>query len=325
MVSRLFVGFTFADSICSDECKRRKIKCDGQTPCRSCAQHSTKCVYGRRSTVAEAKQEMYVTLLFRIPPYLTGPSEWKQINEKLEGLQEQIDLLVSNAAATAQPAQQIAPATPASTLLTEPSHHSVRAVPNRSSRRWYLPSHSESSDVASSIQSAQAIKDFRRIRDPLCAIPQNEAFRLIAVYDEECGSIYPFLDHKLILKTAHDFYNAAESCRVPSLHRTTACENKFPDGNLGILKLVVATAVVIENSGPTNLSAQLLDSVESGFERRVCDAQVDILQIQTWTAMVRRCHQLTLISLTYCRVSSSSIVTRRSSLGERSGWLPGPL
>lgn len=247
------------------------------------------------------------------------------MNEKLEGLQEQINLLISNAAATAQPAQQITPATPVSTSLSEPSHPPLRVAQNEHSRSWYFPPHLEGSDVATSVRSMQAVDDFRRIRDPLCAIPRNEAFRLIAVYDEECGSIYPFLDNELILKAAHDFYNTAESGEVPPFHRTTTSENVLSGGVLDILKLAIATAVVIENSGPTNLSAQLLDSVESGFEGRVCGAQVDILEIQAWTAMVHCCRQLTINMLTNCRVSSSSIVTRKFWPGGRLAWLLGQL
>jgi hypothetical protein len=123
-------------------------------------------------------------------------------------------------------------------------------------------------------------------RDPLLSIPRNEAIRLVETYEEESGTVYPFIDIKSVLSAAEEFYSSAAPNRGVPAVRGSGDQNMLSGGIVDILKLVIAIALVFEGHGPTRLSLRLLDNVESGFEGRLCGPTVDMLEIQAWTLMV---------------------------------------
>lgn len=150
-------------------------------------------------------------------------------------------------------------------------------------------------------------------REPLLSITRNEAIRLVEIYEEEFGIVYPFIDIKSVLSAVEQFYTTAKSTRAAEAARRPGDENMLSGGVVDILKLVIAIASVSEGHGPTNLSVRLLDNVESGFEGRLCGPSVDILEIQAWTLMVRTILLLSCrrYHLTQHRVFSNSIVMRK--------------
>ncbi|XP_014557576.1 hypothetical protein COCVIDRAFT_15163 [Bipolaris victoriae FI3] len=125
----------------------------------------------------------------------------------------------------------------------------------------------------------------RGMENPLCTIPRNEALRLLQVYDEEYGSIYPFIDKTVLHRAAQCFYDCVDMASPSSTKTYQKDENTLSDGIWDILKLVIAIAATIESHGPNELSAKLLNSVESGFDIRVLGEKVELLEIQAWTAM----------------------------------------
>lgn len=49
----------------SNECKKRKVKCDGRRPCQRCTRHPpTSCVYTEREGTVVSRQEKYVDGLY---------------------------------------------------------------------------------------------------------------------------------------------------------------------------------------------------------------------------------------------------------------------
>lgn len=244
------------------------------------------------------------------------------MNEKLSKLQEQIDLLVSGAAAgvpLSQPHQ--ASVTPIPTSLPGQRHsapsssHTDDSHPSSSLRRSRAARHPQYMGPTSSAFSFGVAKNsLQRMgiqsgtglgenvttsrsttpvgnsmlsgdplpsRDPLLSITQHEAIRLVNAYEEDTGTLYPFVDTNLVLSTAVDFYNGTTPNQGGS-----GDANMLSGGTLDILKLVIAIASVVEGHGPTILSQRLLENVESGFEGRMCGPSVDVLEIQAWTLMV---------------------------------------
>lgn len=126
----------------------------------------------------------------------------------------------------------------------------------------------------------------RGIENPLCTIPRNEALRLLEFYDEEYGSIYPFIDKTVLYRAAQYFYDCIDMASPSSTKTYHKDANTLSDGIWDILKLAIAIAAAIENHGPNALSAKLLKTVESGFDTRFLGEKVDILEIQAWTAIV---------------------------------------
>jgi hypothetical protein len=244
------------------------------------------------------------------------------MNQKIAMLQEQISLLVSNTASGVPATQQPAPVTPVSTSLPEhtsfaqssnqeepPRDPYARRDPKAPRHQQYMgpTSSAFSFGVARSSLQRMGIQPETDLVDdgpgsylttpartpapsndwdPLLTITRTEAVRLIETYEEESGSIYSFLDIKLVSKSAHDFYNTADTLRESSIPRRSGYENTLSGGILDILKLVIAIALVIEGRGRSALSAKLLGNVESGFDGRLCGPSVDMLEIQAWTLMV---------------------------------------
>lgn len=242
---------------------------------------------------------------------LTQSREWKEMNEKLAKLQEQVSLLVSSAASAVPSMQQLAPPSPESMTLREhtrrpPDLRRLRAQrparppqymgPTSSSFSFGVAKHSlqemgiqdgaDSSGSATPLGSPSSPTRGLVARDPLCSIPRSEAIRLIETYEEECGTIYPFLDTNLILKTVREFYDSANMYQSSSYLPHYNDENMFAGGLLDVAKLAIAIALVIEAGGPTVRSTELLESVESGFDGRFCGLSVDVLGMQALTLMV---------------------------------------
>jgi hypothetical protein len=249
------------------------------------------------------------------------------MNEKISNLQEQISLLVANAAAGVPLGQQQqAPTTPVLASLPEetnlsPSsnrreHHSDLHARRRSRAArhpQYLGPTSSAFSLGIARNSLQDLgiqpgidvvdnamrsysttparspmpsSDLLCAGDPLFCISQSEAIRLVETYKEESGSVYPFINIKSVVDAAQKFYGSAiRAQRTPAV-RGAGEENMLSGGILDILKLVIAIALVVEGHGPTAMSQRLLDSVESGFDARLCGPSVDILEIQAWTLMV---------------------------------------
>ncbi|KAH6683867.1 fungal-specific transcription factor domain-containing protein [Halenospora varia] len=288
-----------------EQCKRRKVKCDGKIPCHRCARLDAECNYIQRGNNVESRQEF----------------EWKKMNEKILKLQEQISFLVSNAASGVPSMHQLAPANPDSTILRDysrppsesgngelprsaytcktprPKRHSQYMGPTSSSFTFGVAKSSlqgmgiqagDDPPSGYSTANSRGLPTPNRVSpasDPLYTIPQNEALRLIATYEEESGSIYPFLNNELVLKATQEVYNTASLGRKSSILLGSKDENVFSGGMLDIVKLVIAIALVIEAGGPTVLSTELLESVESGFEGRFCGLSLDISGIQALTLM----------------------------------------
>jgi hypothetical protein len=126
----------------------------------------------------------------------------------------------------------------------------------------------------------------RTIENPLGTISRHEALRLLQVYDEEYGSIYPFIDKTVLYHAAQCFYDCIDIASLSSTETYQKDENTLSDGIWDVLKLIIAVAAAIASHGSNAFSARLLDSVESGFKIRTLGEKVELLEIQAWTAMV---------------------------------------
>lgn len=246
------------------------------------------------------------------------------MNDKLAKLQEQINLLVSGATSDSsltrlQAATSTITASPsivanvAPTLAYNNPHTSTHTSSGSARPPQYMGPTSSAfgfavarnslqemgiqverdpvnstieSDLSTPARTPTPPHDLFASRDPLTRISFQEARRLVELYEEESGTVYPFIDIQLMLETAQRFYNTTDTIQISPARRNHADKNKLSGGMLDILKLVIAIASVFEGHGPTVLSRSLLDSVESGFQGRLCGPTIDVLEIQAWTLMV---------------------------------------
>ena len=101
-------------------------------------------------------------------------------------------------------------------------------------------------------------------KDPLWSVGREEAVRLARVYDEEVGVMYPMLDIEKCLTKIHMLFNFMESAvRTGLVSRAVAGTDSLQDEDTNIVKMVLATALVIEGCGRSELGQKLFDSVKT--------------------------------------------------------------
>ncbi|KAI9839870.1 MAG: hypothetical protein M1819_000062 [Sarea resinae] len=279
-------------SIACNECKRRKIKCNGEIPCRRCGNLSLECQYAPNCCSGSFKDS----------------EEFKQMNAQLVALQDQVDTLFSNLSSmrnshdsgistTDSPYHQ----PPSGTLsIAQSSVHNHSPPPQRRGRNLPKPprfqgptSSAFSFDVAKTSLQTMGITGAEEgvdegvatqdgtpsgsppvsavlahpSKDPLWVIPKEEAIRLCRVYEEEMGLMYPVLDIEKLVRHASLLYTFIEAAA-----RTGLAQLSLPgadglhDDDTNLLKVVVATALVTEGGGQSELGAKLYESVREPAE-----------------------------------------------------------
>lgn len=87
--------------------------------------------------------------------------------------------------------------------------------------------------------------------DPLRTIGKAEALRLCRVYEEEMGIMYPVLELEQLLQQVHVLYG----------HGAESDGDSLEEGDVHILRLVLACALAAEASGGSELAVRLFESV----------------------------------------------------------------
>lgn len=125
-------------------------------------------------------------------------------------------------------------------------------------------------------------------KDPMWAINKDEAIRLCHVWNEEMGLMYPVLDIDATIRHATLLYTFMEAA-----HRTRLVEVSFPgadsisDDQTILLKLVLATALILEGSGKSELGTAMFQSIRSNIEA-IMLTPVNVRGIKMLTLTVSR-------------------------------------
>lgn len=290
----------------SNECKRRKIKCNGESPCHRCGNLSLECLYAPNCCSSGFKDSEYVpdTSLHRTQP-LTLYREFRQINAHISSLQEQVDNLYSNLNAlhgsqdyslptidpNLYPRHESSSLSMAQTPLPNPTSPS-RARGKQ--HRFQGPTSSAFNfDVAkSSLQTmgitrpedgadegiatrdgtpldttSSAALAAHPSKDPLWLLNKDEAVRLCRVYDEEMGLMYPMLDiERLVRHTIMLFAFMETAARTGLVQRNVAGPDNLDDDDTRLLKMVLAAALIVEGSGQSELGRRLFETVRQYAE-----------------------------------------------------------
>jgi len=109
-------------------------------------------------------------------------------------------------------------------------------------------------------------------KDPLWLIGREEAIRLCKVYDEEMGIMYPMLDLERVLRQTNLLYNFMEAAaRTGLAAQNMPGADGLSDDDTNILKLVLASALLTENGGQSELGTRLFETVRRSIELRLWD------------------------------------------------------
>ena len=104
-------------------------------------------------------------------------------------------------------------------------------------------------------------------KDPLWLLSKDEAIRLCRVYDEEMGIMYPMLDIDKLIRHAVMLFAFVESAsRTGLVQRSFAGPDSLDDDDTRLLKIVLATALIVEGNGQSELGRRLFETVRQYAE-----------------------------------------------------------
>lgn len=117
----------------------------------------------------------------------------------------------------------------------------------------------------------------------------DDALRLVQVYEDLVGVMYPCVDIDSVRAYVHEYYRSHDTIltdATESQDRASTDQDWFFARDIQVLKLILATALLAESHGRSEAAAQLADSVEDRFATRFKVAEVDMKEILIMTLLV---------------------------------------
>nr|POE47679.1 putative transcriptional regulatory protein [Quercus suber] len=135
--------------------------------------------------------------------------------------------------------------------------------------------------------AGQILDSWHADKDPIWKISQDEAMRLCDVYEDELGLMYPVLDISKIRSYAIKLYRFMEAAhRVGMVQQGLPGTDSIDDADTNLLKLVLATAMVVEGAGRSELGARMFNFVSPTIDNMLLgNAGVEGIRLLTMAAM----------------------------------------
>lgn len=138
-------------------------------------------------------------------------------------------------------------------------------------------------------------------KDPIWNISKHEALRLVQVWHDEMGVMYPILEIDKILRYTEMLFSFVEAAaRSGLMQGALPGADAIMDEQTSVLKLVLAITLVLEGQGKDALGEKLFENVHKVVERTlsepVCLHGINLLALTVSTS-----HLLTSISLNLAR------------------------
>ncbi|KAL1872191.1 hypothetical protein Plec18167_006794 [Paecilomyces lecythidis] len=291
-------------SIACNECKRRKIKCNGQVPCQRCGHLNLECQYAPNCCSSNFKDS----------------EEFKTMKQQIDSLQQQVNTLFSNLSDLH--VNKLPSETPAFDVLSRDGSHSaslpqhafppIQPPPAKSRMRpphFRGPTSSAFNfDVAKSSLRTMGITQLEDAhddtahatptgsppqqllagpvslihpsKDPIWIIKREEAIRLCRVYEEEVGIMYPLFNIEKVMQQINLLYTFLEAAtRTGFAQRGLPGSDGLQDDDTTILKLILATTLIVEGNGENELGRRLFDNIAPVVQAKLWEP-VDIKTIQ---------------------------------------------
>ncbi|PTU21565.1 hypothetical protein P175DRAFT_0476870 [Aspergillus ochraceoroseus IBT 24754] len=119
--------------------------------------------------------------------------------------------------------------------------------------------------------------------DPLGCLGKEEALRLVTVYEDNVGLMYPCIDLESVRTYVIDFYKDGDRSGPTSPDMTD--KDWFFARDVEVLKILLATALLAESHGRSERAALLADSVEDRFAARLKVPEVDMKELLILTLL----------------------------------------
>lgn len=264
---------TIADGFfASNECKRRKIKCNGETPCQRCGNLNLACLYAPNCCSSNFKDS----------------DDFKQVTAQISRLQDEVGWLNQTVKALQTEPSRTSSA-PVPDRVPPPvslSHGlaSIQPAPTRSGPFRGPTSMAFSLDVANatisnmgyrglsdsdeqsqqtSIDAGPLLGDRTGMADPLFDFDKDEMVRLCRLHEEEVGIMYPVLDIQVVISHAKSLSSVIDSLRGQRPMEP------FNDNKTLQLKIIMCCALVVEEHAHSEKALRLYNSMESVLNRKL--------------------------------------------------------
>lgn len=124
-------------------------------------------------------------------------------------------------------------------------------------------------------------------KDPLWLIEHSEVVRLLRVYEEEIGIMYPVVDIDKVLKQANSLYKfISASLRTGFGHPGLPGSDTFDDEETTVLKMVLAITLTVEGHGRSDLGQRFFDAAKPATDLKLVTA-LDIKSVVLTVLTVR--------------------------------------
>ncbi|RDA92126.1 hypothetical protein CP533_6091 [Ophiocordyceps camponoti-saundersi (nom. inval.)] len=274
--------------VACDECKKRKLKCipAGDAGCERCIAGGLACAYasgppqasrrGNQSDQVRVLGEEMAQLRQQVADLVGTVQQLRHVEPCVRSgsRQSRDDTVVPSPSAAAGTKDGV-PKQPQFVGPTRPTFGLI--VGERSLTRMGIPTF-ESPPPSAAPSPSEPPRDATSELDFWLRCTPDEVARLLSVFEEEVESVYPFID---IAELASRASHTLELLRSPA---PSDAEGPVSLKDVEITKIAVATALVVEAHGKSELSTTLAESVERHVSR-IASPQVDLQEIQLLTML----------------------------------------
>lgn len=267
----------------SNECKRRKIKCNGETPCQRCGNLNLVCLYAPNCCSSNFKESDEFRQVTDDLVRLQGEVNW--LNQVVKGIQTdpfrvapRNDRATTASSAVAPSPQQNTPSTRGHDLLN-PRSGSFRGptsmafsldVANTTIANMGYKGIDENDGQQNDDNSTQMMDG---PCDPLLEFDKDEMVRLCRLHEEEIGIMYPVLDIRSVISHARSLASFLESVRNQRPLEAINDEKTLQ------LKMVMCCALVVEGHAHSDKAARLYESMEAVINRKLMSDNSDVANL----------------------------------------------
>ncbi|KAH7383054.1 fungal-specific transcription factor domain-containing protein [Cadophora sp. MPI-SDFR-AT-0126] len=293
-----------------EECKKKKIKCSGDLPCRRCESHDKTCKYIRglaadgefvesssnRCTALEAQvrglqehvQQLQSSIEDIRSQILRGnPNDWSQTRhqETNDNGLTTVGRPQARRTSISQPKVKSAPTRPQFIGPTS-SDFSFNVANSALTRLGIEPANADTR-LESAVTSRRTSPEptsrdpvNNHNIDPLMKLSLTEVKRMLDVYEDELHPIYPFIDVDEVRDRASELYQELEAGHIGA---EVSGELRTCSVDAMVFKLIVATALVVEGAGKSAMGEELLGSIDATLDKSIRGIGIHLKQLQLFT------------------------------------------
>ncbi|KAM5346464.1 hypothetical protein ACJ41O_009469 [Fusarium nematophilum] len=268
-----------------NECKRRKIKCNGETPCQRCGNLNLACLYAPNCCSSNFKDS----------------EDFKQVTTQIGRLQDEVGWLHQTVKALQSESSRLSALSdrplPLGTSTVAPSPSQSSSSVNRHDPVYSKygsfrgpTSMAYSLDVANNTinnMGYRGISDgdenahlnegmgipLGRPIDPLHEFDKDEMVRLCRLHEEEIGIMYPVLNVQSVIAHAKGLAPFLETIRHQNPRELINDEKTLQ------LKIIMCCALVVEEHGHSDKAVRLYESMESVLNRKLMSEAADVASL----------------------------------------------